>query len=928
MSDAEEKHTQGLRMEAQAVEMGRLSLSQLSAAATITEKIHSAYNQKQPKRARDERRNQILMVSGDKGAGKTTLAMSLRRWYDPERNVKAEHDEGKLKEAGLTRGEEIQNYQQLGTRIGNSVRDLRDVHWLDVLSLDAMPPGTNLVAAIFARITEAAARQNDPNSPFRQDRGLLEPVSLFERALHELGSLRSDAVMALEGNLHLRNEGMDPESYAIAAIESEKKKLEISERLNNVLRRLIERATTRGESEVKGLFVLPVDDLDSSPSRAAEMLSLAYSLSIPRLIFLLMGSVDTLDQILFYQVQGQFRELLQTTGQVDQAALEKITSTANEIASNSLRKMIPPSQRISLEPLTLEHAARFIPEGRIKSGEKIFASEASTSLENYLEEIRINPNVFYTPPKKEAPTEAAQTHGSANAGNSSPNEYIAPTISLKDLLFTKDPFLSNSSDSRAEVRDSNHYIYDGLRLLESAPRQLADLHRLLIESRGHKNSSLIHRLFTDTFIPLVDEDGPLTPPVQDTLKECLKHDPLSGEVELTPPHLSMRTATGDRIELPVGPIGDKEVGMYPSCLVVGQRVRSLELWSTRPGEKPRLLSTPTRSTLKFVHDLIRFTGTGVVTKSIPHKDKGKLAFTRWNDGVNEPFDVPWLSTEWLTFWHTDFFFRVWNKGLVRLREVCRSKSEFEASDLPYPMAIIAAASLVTAASTRIPTNVSWISEDWAEQLNSLMGTGDWTLKALNQAASGIATVAEELASRAKVRRADKEEDDQTEQIHNTLVNLALLFAPECSIAWKRKGLPAIPTAIATFLEKNDYMRSYAVADVRRFRLKRLRTHASTLLGIAFLNPAVFMGRSATAQRIVDTSAVMDFFFEAPSHFGGPGPISSGLYCPTEQDLRQAFLQSERKGYTDQMHPSELGFIRSLFMSTVAEEPTTLLGERS
>jgi len=69
-------------MEAQAVEMSRLSGSQLRAAAEIVEKLQSAYHQKQPKRARDQRRNQILMISGDKGSRKTTLALSVRRWYD------------------------------------------------------------------------------------------------------------------------------------------------------------------------------------------------------------------------------------------------------------------------------------------------------------------------------------------------------------------------------------------------------------------------------------------------------------------------------------------------------------------------------------------------------------------------------------------------------------------------------------------------------------------------------------------------------------------------------------------------------------------------------------------------------------------------------------------------------------------------------
>lgn len=936
MSDAEKKHTQGLRMEAQAVEMGRLSLSQLSAAATITEKIYSAYNQqqpKQPKRVRDQRRNQILMVSGDKGAGKTTLALSLRRWYD-QGDVAAEHHSQKLGDLGLSKAE-IKDYSREGTTISDNIKKCRKVTWLDVLSLDTMPAGTNLVAAIFARITEAAARENDPNSPFRQDRGLLEPVSLFERALHELGSLRSDAVMALEGNLHRRMEGMDPESYAIAAIESEKKKLEISERLNNVLCRLIERAATRGESEARGLFILPIDDLDSSPARAAEMLSLAYSLSLPRLVFLLMGSTNTLDQILFYQVQGEFRGLLHVEGQADDAALETITATANEIASNSLRKMIPPSQRINLEPLTLEHAARFMPEGGVGSGTSDPPANPDLSLAAFLEAVNFEPKVFYAPATITAPI----------------------SISLRALLFAEDPFMSILNDKLAPnqdlddgkktlplIRVSRDYIYDGLWLLRSAPRQLADLHSLLLKHKSTRDASkekiadreekishsdLINGLFTESFQPLVDEDGHLTPTVQHTLKNSLEIDPFSGLVELTPPDLSMVTATGDCLQFPSHPFGVPVSSTYPSRQVVAHRVRSLELESRIQGNRPRRLSPATRSAFKIIHDLIRFTGDGVITKLISHDDRNALAFTQWSDGVNHPFNVPWFSTDWLTFWHTDFFFRLWNHGLLRVRQVSRDKSSLFISDLPYLMTVIAAAALVTTASS-LANPDGWCDENLERELEGLLSPRhlkpeSWDLTSLNVAGAktSIAKMAVYLAEHAGKRRSNGEEDDQTDQIDAALVNLVLLLAPECGVVSGKEG-NEFAQEFGTFLT-NSYVSEKLAPRVRRLRLERLGIHASTYLGMALLNPALVRAIAAETEVDPGVCLVID---QLQKHYGCFGQLGedgkpnqySELYCPMDQDLFHFFLQSERTQSNTGIHAAERTSLRSYF---VAKRPKVL-----
>jgi hypothetical protein len=846
----------GLRIEAQPMNFAHFSWSQVEAAKQIARALLGAYNQSNEELEGGNQRNQILMISGGKGAGKTTLVLSLRQWYMDLHSLK--HDTTALKEAHLVHETPAaKQYEQYGKDIHTLIQECKNkVIWLDTLSLDPLHRGTNLVAAIFARITHAMARNNDRD---QLNRGILDPVSATDRAFHELGSLKSDAVLALEGNLESRAAGMDTESYAIAATESERKKQETATRLNKVLRRLLEGSKVNKELS-KGLFVLPIDDMDSCPERAVEMLKLAYSLSVPRLAFVFLGSIDVTDQILFYQIQGQFQNLLKDR---DEDASHALEATANNIASSTLRKMIPPSQRIILEPLTLERAERFTPGGekQDKTLRDLLSSLHLTSTESFFEGT---PNATT---ERSIGEPAAQTKASGEPGEAKTiEEKKSAKPSLASLIFAKDPFSKTDSQS---IRGFKDHIYDGLRILQAAPRHLADLHTLSSEENSDPKT-LIQELFSKAFCTLVDEDGDLTPSVQRRLKTCLHRDPFSDDIELTPPNLKMITETGDRLSFELSRTADDAERSSLSYTVEAMRVRELELEAPIPNRNisPKL-SPPTRSTFKVIHDLIRINNVGVVTEPIEHADLDKIAFTLWDDGVNEPFQVPWLSMKWKTFWHTDAFFRLWNHGLQTIRTICREKSDLKSPDLCFLLAVTAASSLTATAMARVPDESGAWMDDRLASLKPLFilqkATDDYSkwnythlgiskpLEEEEPAPEGtpdpnvseneteiikrslvaaVADAALKLAKRAQVKQDEGEDDDEAAHINGALVNLILLGAPEC-------GVPRVSSCdqfshIVDRLKDNHHIESVIAPKARTVRRQRLGKHATTSLGLSFL----------------------------------------------------------------------------------------------
>ena len=466
---------QTLRQEARALRFIQLTYSQREAMEHLVDALAEA--QAHSSDAQAGGLSRLLLISGSKGVGKTSILLTFKAMYAKEdqpswEDLMPKKDESKKDESKKdeSRSKEDPKLAEYGTasrsfwqKLEDLKKDQRRIEWLEPLSLDPMPPGTNLVSAVLARIRKVA--ETDQGG-YRDLGGVLDPVSPMERALHMLEGMQSPAVTGLEGNLDRRGGQMDPDAFSITALASERAKLSLSGKLNQVLSR-IAAGSTADASNSKAIFVLPVDDLDVRPSRAVEMLQLASQLAVPRLFFLFFGSSDAIDQMLYYRTQGEYYELLGPVAQARPRELERVEAVSNEVSSSLLRKMIPPGQRVEIRDVALEEALTF-PFGRFqawlgKQADKA-GMEGKEPLQQTLEHLLLPVHLLQ-------PSSVGKHH-----------------CDLLDVLVPKDPLrrMTKNGDLHTDEADvvprQTTCFYDGAQVLVSPVRQLSDIQLHMVKA--------------------------------------------------------------------------------------------------------------------------------------------------------------------------------------------------------------------------------------------------------------------------------------------------------------------------------------------------------------------------------------------------------------------------------------------------------------
>jgi len=123
------------------------------------------------------------------------------------------------------------------------------------------------------------------------------------------------------------------------------------------------RVASTGTGICDPLFVLPVDDFDLNPARCLELLQLLRILSVPRLFALVLGNTDQAEMMLAFKIAGEFHRLagLESRHAEGRMSARSIASSVDEIATHTLRKLLPPHQRIHLAPMTHKEALDFKP---------------------------------------------------------------------------------------------------------------------------------------------------------------------------------------------------------------------------------------------------------------------------------------------------------------------------------------------------------------------------------------------------------------------------------------------------------------------------------------------------------------------------------------------------------------------------------------
>ncbi len=297
-----------------------------------------------------ERPNKTLLITGDRGTGKSSLLMSLahatvRDWRPILRTDRRQAD---LPE-GI--GQIEQDLKSLETRLV----------WLDPLDMELQEKHTNLLAAILTRVEIALERIRDVSEHATELlRGM---TSQSEQAIVELSRLMSDVSAGWDGNLPQRAGSLDPDSYATEVLRVERARADLTQRFGSVLEKLSEHFPWPRTIQ-RPLFVLPIDDFDLNPSQCLNILRmirmLHHSPNNTRLVSVVLGDIEIAKKMLMLRTLGE-RARMSEIKPDPQNFKHFILDDLHEFTSEALRKLLPPAQRSELVKMKSEEILNFRP---------------------------------------------------------------------------------------------------------------------------------------------------------------------------------------------------------------------------------------------------------------------------------------------------------------------------------------------------------------------------------------------------------------------------------------------------------------------------------------------------------------------------------------------------------------------------------------
>ena len=574
-----------------------------------------------------DRTTRLAFVSGGRGTGKTTALLSL---------------------AKATVEAEPQSHDGV---IGQKLSPVRDrLVWLEPLDLEACPESVNVIAAILTRVEAAIDVNDDPaTSASLMSHAVSDHRSGVHEALGELRRVLSNVAIAWDGNLEVHKPSIDPDQYAVEVRRTEMARLKLNPSLEKLLDQLAGERLW-GPAIRNPLFVLPVDDFDLSPSLNLALLHLLRLISVPRLFVVIMGDIRITEKVVELKLGGNFARVSAPVGdRVLARQASEIAGLVGEVASNAMTKLLPRSQRITLQRMSVAEALRFRPLGLPPTQEpqrlhdlldKVhLATPERTVLKLLLSEVY---NTFkYTPGYQE---------GDA----------------LRKLL----------------GRDA----YFGLEALRTTPRRLTDLWiRLAPRSDDDDTDDTTQPIarLRDSLLATIAESPSLTAAQRSALRAATSEGPDGGipimgvtaharlrrsrdSMRLVAKKPSLPTSTGASASFELGAGHDWELTAHPHDDVA----------------RPPYLDPETAASIVLLHDL------AVLSEDEPARqealdnvsidfDSGSLARTMWTLRDGAQVRLSWPAPPATTFVDFDRFAHQWRRFVQRtspeleLKEVMR-----------------------------------------------------------------------------------------------------------------------------------------------------------------------------------------------------------------------------------------------------------------
>lgn len=412
-----------LRAEAGPVEPALLNQSQRDAFRSIVAALveakrlaeTSVESPSHPTAVQPDRVSRLFFVSGQPGSGKTSLYLTLRAILSERERFQKLHDKYAA---------EPSRYGDLGKIVGAT-------RWLESIDLElAVDEGENLLAAVLVRISQAIG---DVFGASQSCRG----------ALQQLEELANDIGIAWDGNLKARAGALDPDSYSQEVMRGQRTRLGTNERFRSALETLFKEKCFGTTQEQ--LLILPIDDFYLKPGASLDLLRLLRMISVPRLFFLIMGDIKTVEALFFEKALADWTAVAgsEVFASLERTQQREVLSRVREMKARYLRKLLPIAQRAVIEWTQWREALDFRPPVHTDS-------IAVPPLHSLLSDVRIS-----------------WKHEPGVADPSLLN-YLAPS-SIREL--DENGLDEETSKAIRRFREA----YSGLLILDATPRELFDL---------------------------------------------------------------------------------------------------------------------------------------------------------------------------------------------------------------------------------------------------------------------------------------------------------------------------------------------------------------------------------------------------------------------------------------------------------------------
>jgi hypothetical protein len=277
-----------------------------------------------------------ILIGGERGTGKTTLMLSLASVLATERDAVLD--------------------TSLPKDVADQARTLRRrLVWLETLDMEPLAGEANLLGAVLARVEEAVGARFPGVDDAAETVSLLHPGTGYHDMSRELGRLQTSVALTFGGNLDRRGGSLDPDTFAVESRRAERERLGLDRRFASVLAGLSSAVDSTVELTAP-VFVLPVDDVDLNVSDCVPLLRLLRATSSPHLIVILAADVTLLSTILRLSYQGDLARISQPV-----SLSTDDQGVAVDLATNALRKHLPPAQRVVLGLVEPERALALRP---------------------------------------------------------------------------------------------------------------------------------------------------------------------------------------------------------------------------------------------------------------------------------------------------------------------------------------------------------------------------------------------------------------------------------------------------------------------------------------------------------------------------------------------------------------------------------------